>query len=265
MLESAIRQIQDLLKDKQTEDLTGELLLIRSHFEHVSFLHKEVEHVIRGINSGVPIPHILGYNIVCGAKIRLSSDVLNPGPETKTLAEKAIEYAKKLELPSVLDVCTGSGAIGISIAMNVCNSACIGTDISERAIEIAKKNAYENNVKMDFNVGDLFEPVSGRKFDIITANPPYVCSDAIESLPTFVKDFAPRIAIDGGKDGLFLHRKILENANIYLKPNGALFLECEDNQHVELTLLFERYCWRIEDQFVNRFGKVRGFKLAFCG
>ena len=264
-MQKNIKQIEDLLQTKQTEDPKGELLLINYHFENIGFSVGEVERIINGINAGIPVPHILGYNIICGAKIKINKDTLNPGPETKTLTEKVIEYSKKLETPYILDLCTGSGAIGISIAMNIHNSICIGTDISMKAINIARENAYANNVRIDFKLGDLFEPLNGIKFDVIIANPPYVCSNEIDNLPSFVKDFAPKIAIDGGQDGLLLHRRILKDANMYLKPKGVLFLECEDNQDSELNKLFKRYYWHINNEYINRFGKIRGFQLSFCG
>ena len=264
-MQGYIRQIQALLKTKNTEDSEGELLLIKYHLEHTNFSDEEVERIIIGINSEIPIPHIIGYNIICDAKININRDVLNPGPETRTLIEKAIEYIRRLEAPSVLDICSGSGVIGIAIALNIHNSVCIGVDISEKAIENSKKNACENNVNIDFRLGDLFGPVNDRMFDIITANPPYVCSNAIKSLPSYVKDFVPRIAIDGGEDGLLLHRRILERANIFLKPKGVLFLECEDEQDAELVRLFEQYSWHVDDRYINRFGKVRGFRLSLLG
>jgi release factor glutamine methyltransferase len=249
------------LSERKTEDPHGEVELIKCHLRDFSEPIKEVKRILTGIEKGIPVPFILGYTIVMSAKIGLNKHVLNPGPETKDLTEKVINYANLINKPTVLDVCTGSGAIAIAVAKSVSVAICSGTDISRLALETAHNNSLLNNVSVDFRCGDLFKPFYAQKFDIIVANPPYVKSLNIEKLPSFIRDFAPLTAIDGGCDGLKMHTRILDQAHDYLQKNGVLFLECEDNQETELFVLFQRYKWSIVESYQNSFGKIRGFCL----
>ena len=261
-MQGSLSRIKELLHEHGTEDPASELELVTRHLKGAGFSNEEVDRIILGINSNVPITRILGYNIVCGARININSDVISPGPETVTIAEKAIQLAKKAGKLKLLDMCTGSGAVATAIAKNVNGSNCVGVDISNKALEVARQNARENGVQVDYRLGDLFEPVAGELFDLIIANPPYVRTAEIEKLPYFVRDFAPSLAIDGGLDGLRLHERILKESRLFLEPTGFLILECEDNQDTELFDLFGHYKWTVAESYQNRLGKIRGFCLS---
>jgi len=178
-----------------------------------------------------PLDLILGYSYFYGHKVVVSSDVLLPRMETERVAEKAIEITNyKLQITNdvkVLDLCTGSGCIALSIA-KATSAHETATDISEAALEVAKKNLADTNVEVIKS--DLFEELQGRKFDIIISNPPYIASAAIDTLEPEVKDFQPRGALDGGVDGLDFYRRIIAAAPQYLNEGGVLVLEIGHDQ-----------------------------------
>ncbi|MFA5248231.1 MAG: HemK/PrmC family methyltransferase [Patescibacteria group bacterium] len=217
--------------------------------------------MLDGVSRNVPIPYIIGYTQICGLNISINRDVLNPGPETVTLIRKTSEYIIKNQASRVLDLCTGSGVVAIVLA-SMCKATTTATDISEKALAIAKLNAQDNGVKINFILGDLFEPVKGMKFDVITSNPPYVKSSALNLLPEFVRDFAPLTAIDGGADGLFFHRAIMMRAKNFLLSGGSLFIECEDDQDKDVEEIAINFNWEIKERFPNRHQKIRGFRLT---
>ncbi len=193
-----------------------------------------------------PLQYILGYTYFFDLKIKTRIGVLIPRPETELLVMEAIKEAKALdsERPHILDLCTGSGCIAIAIARALSSAAVYGIDISQEAIDLAITNAEINNVKnVIFLRGDLFEPLKNRdiKFDIITANPPYVRSDEIPFLEPEVRDWEPREALDGGKDGLNYYRRIFEELTEYIKPGGWLMLELGQGLYKELISLAKLY------------------------
>lgn len=259
---SSVERIRAILQEQNTEDPINEFELAVQHLRGVGFAEDEFNRIVQGIVSNTPITRVIGYNIVCGARIMLDEHVLSPGPETIEIVKATIAIAKNLKEPCVLDMCTGSGAIAIAVAKNVPGSRCVGVDVSKDALNVARKNARDNQTQVDFRQGDLFDPVTGDAFDLIIANPPYVRSGKISELPHFVRDFTPILAIDGGPDGLRLHERIIQNSRSFLRPGGFLILECEDDQDVELQDLFDRYKWTIAESYQNRLGKTRGFCLS---
>ncbi len=261
MRKAWLKQIQPLLKKTETEDLQGALALISFHLGHSRYKEKELESILDGIRRNIPIPYIIGYTLVCGLKIIINKDVLNPGPETVTLIEKAGEYINNHSLLRILDLCTGSGAIAVVLAKK-CNVDVVATDISTKVLAVAKLNAVENEVDINFLQGNLFAPVNGMVFGAIITNPPYVKSGAINQLPGFVRNFAPLTAINGGEDGLFFHKTILTQARDFLCLGGSLFTECEDNQDAEVEELAIKSGWKIGERFPNKQGKIRGFRLT---
>lgn len=156
----------------------------------------------------------------------VNEDVLIPRPDTEILVEEVIEITKRLIRPKILDLCTGSGAIAIAIAKYAQNAIVYASDISKNAIEVAKKNAKTNGVqdRIEFIESDLFESIPQTKFDIIVTNPPYIKKDEISKLDLEVQN-EPKIALDGGIDGLDFYRKISSKAYDYLKYNGYLCME----------------------------------------
>lgn len=191
-----------------------------------SYLNK-----INDIKNGMPIQYITNKQEFMKLNFYVDKNVLIPQPDTEILVEKAIEICNNHGNDiKILDLCTGSGAIGISIAKNIKNAKVYVTDIKNTVIDIAKQNVKQNNVdNIEFIVSDMFENIQEKDFDIIVSNPPYIETDVIKTLPTEVRN-EPIIALDGGKDGLKFYKIILSEYKKYLKKDGYLLLEIGYNQ-----------------------------------
>mgnify|MGYP002315006775 FL=1 len=186
---------------------------------------------INDIKNGMPIQYITNKQEFMKLNFYVDKNVLIPQPDTEILVEKAIEICNNHGNDiKILDLCTGSGAIGISIAKNIKNAKVYATDIKNTVIDIAKQNAKQNNVdNIEFIVSDMFKNIQEKDFDIIVSNPPYIETDVIKTLPTEVRN-EPIIALDGGKDGLKFYKIILSEYKKYLKKDGYLLLEIGYNQ-----------------------------------
>ena len=201
----------------------------------------------------IPLQHITGVQEFMGHMFKVSPDVLIPRQDTETLvteAAKVIQETPREKLSfleklkggkewDVLDLCCGSGAIGISLAKISSHVKVLGTDISEKALAVAEENAKNLRVKMKFAKGDMFAPAAGRKFDMIVSNPPYIRTRMISILQEEVKDHEPLQALDGGKDGLDFYRIIVKEAANYLKPEGFLLLEIGHDQGEDLRKMLK--------------------------
>ena len=228
--------------------ILAEYILNFNRQEIIANLDKEVKEEQRvryylaliEIIQGMPIQYITNKQEFMKLDFYVDENVLIPQPDTEILVEKAIEEAKKIENVEILDMCTGSGCIGISIAKNIENAKVTLVDISENAIEIAKKNALRNKVEsqLTFIQSNMFEKVE-KKFDIIVSNPPYIKTDVILKLDKQVQN-EPHIALDGGKDGLKFYKIIIEEAEKYLKENGKLILEIGYDQKEEVENLIKQ-------------------------
>lgn len=187
----------------------------------------------------IPIAYIFGKTEFYGLPIIVDENVLIPRLDTEILVEKIIEEIKNCsERVEILDIGTGSGAIAITLAKNT-NTKVTAVDISSKALKIAKQNAIQNNVEVEFIESDLFENLIDRKFDIIVSNPPYIESDVIGELEPEVKDYEPILALDGGKDGLEIYRRIVNDAGEHLNKNGKLFFEIGYNQGESVARLMQ--------------------------
>lgn len=183
------------------------------------------------IKKGTPLQHITHTQEFMKLNFFVNEDVLIPRPDTECLVEEVIKVAKKTKAKKILDLCTGSGAIAISLAKYIENSQIVASDISDKALKIAIKNAKINEVENQiyFLRSDLFQKVPKEKFDIIVSNPPYVKRQDVKKLAKDVQK-EPIQALDGGWDGLDFYRKIVTNASDYLKYKGYLFFEIGYNQ-----------------------------------
>ena len=189
-----------------------------------------------------PIAYIVGNREFMGLDFYVQEGVLIPRPDTEVLVEEVIELAKDKGQIEILDIGTGSGAITVSLAKYLENAKLTSVDISEIALEIAKKNAISNNVedRINFVKSDLFSSLNkNQKFDIIVSNPPYIKREVIDTLDKQVKDFEPYNALEGGIDGLDFYRAITTQAKDYLKEGGVLAYEVGHDQSEDVSKLME--------------------------
>jgi release factor glutamine methyltransferase len=181
--------------------------------------------------SGRPVQYIMGTVEFFGLQFKVDERVLIPRPETETLVEVVMEQLANKENPKIIDLGTGSGAIAISLAKSLKSPFIYATDVSKEALKVAKENALRNKVEsqIEFFCGDLFEPLKNKnlkgQIDCVVSNPPYVSKEEFENLPKEVKDYEPVIALESEKDGLFFHKKIIEDSLDFLKKGGLLALE----------------------------------------
>ena len=157
-----------------------------------------------------------------GYPIFVDRNVLIPRPETELLVEKILN--ENLEARKILEIGTGSGAIAIAIAKNLFQAKITATDISEKVLQVAEKNAIENKVEINFINSNLFENISG-KYDLIVSNPPYISKTEYEKLPSEIQKFEPKKALIADENGLFFYKKILAKAKDYLTKNGKIYFE----------------------------------------
>ena len=201
------------------------------------FLHQEEEadaekeskfrQMIEKRGRRIPLEYILGYTEFMGLRFEVDSHVLIPRQDTECLVEQVLPFCRGKK---VLDLCTGSGCIGISLAVLGKPAGVVLADVSREALEVAEKNAENHGVKAVFCQGDLFENVPADLFDVIVSNPPYIPSKVIETLMPEVRDHEPIKALDGKEDGLYFYRRITEESVAYLKPGGYLLYEIGHDQ-----------------------------------
>ena len=186
----------------------------------------------------IPLQHITGEQEFMGLSFRVNDQVLIPRQDTETLVEEALKYA----MPGmrVLDLCTGSGCILISLLHFCPGLTGVGSDISTEALKMARTNGQRLHVeeRAQWLCGDLFEKVTGA-FDLIISNPPYIRSAEIEELQEEVRLYDPRIALDGAEDGLLFYRRIIEESKSYLKNGGRLLFEIGCDQGRDVAELLE--------------------------
>jgi release factor glutamine methyltransferase len=190
-----------------------------------------------------PVAYLLGEREFYGRPFRVDARVLVPRPETETLVEVALARSALRSMSMrALDVCTGSGCVAITLARQRPTSFVRGVDISNGAVAVARDNAQRLGAyNVAFIVSDLFASLDARlRFDLITANPPYVPTAEVATLDSDVRDFEPRVAIDGGDDGLVLVRRIVSEAPARLAQAGTLAVEVHAGQAPDVVELFRR-------------------------
>lgn len=184
---------------------------------------------------GKPLSYVLGNADFYGYEIKVDERVLIPRPETEELVSEVLKVVKNTD--KVLDLCTGSGAIALVINKKS-GASVTATDISEAALEVAKENFKQFDAAVETRLIDLYGDLS-EKFDIIVSNPPYIKTEEIDTLDKEVKDYEPRIALDGGEDGLDFYRRICEGAKQRLNEHGKLFLEAGYGEAEEINKMLE--------------------------
>lgn len=254
-IKDALNKAIDLLKKSNIENAIQISKIVLANFlkrnkeyilmnENEILLDEVYNKYIEGIDkisNGIPMQYITNVQEFMGMDFFVDENVLIPQPDTEILVEEVLSIIGKKENLCILDICTGSGAIAVSIAKNTNNCIVYAVDISKNAIEVAKKNAIKNGVneKITFVNSNMFEKVdSNKKFDIIVSNPPYIETKTLSTLDIQVQN-EPKIALDGGIDGLDFYRDILKNSKKYLKENGIIAMEIGYNQRKSVTDLFK--------------------------
>ena len=197
--------------------------------------------------AGEPVAYLLGVREFYGRLFRVDKRVLVPRPDTETLVEAALARTRHVSLSArMLDLCTGSGCVAISLARERLTTRVLGVDISEGALVVARENALRlGAVNAGFLRADLFSATpAGSRFELITANPPYIPDAEIAELPPDVRDYEPRLALAAGPDGLDLVRRIVAGAPARLVDGGVLAMEVGAGQAPAVVEIFERAGFR---------------------
>jgi release factor glutamine methyltransferase len=189
-----------------------------------------------------PVAYLVGFREFFGLDFEVQPGVFIPRPDTETLVITALDIASEIETPRILDVCTGSACIPVSIAANCQASRLTAVELDPQVFEVASRNIqrHEMESRIELLQGDLLAPLSAdAKFDVITSNPPYITDSEMESLPPDVRNHEPHLALQAGPDGLDVVRRLIPDANQFLVDGGALLLEIAAEQAEAVVALFE--------------------------
>ena len=203
----------------------------------------------------VPLQHIIGHTGFMGLDFKVSRDVLIPRQDTETLVETVLEREKDPAI-SILDLCTGSGCIAVSLKKLGGYSQVAASDLSDKAIGLAMRNASINDAEIRLIKSDLFKDIEG-SFDVIVSNPPYIPTEEIETLSPEVRDHDPRMALDGGEDGLDIYRRIVSECGDVLNAGGRLYMEIGFDQAAAVGGLMEKAGFRDIEVVKDLAGKDR--------
>ena len=255
-----------ILKEDFNEKIKVKLLLsnilkVEKEYLNIYFdkeIDKEIENEFLSklelLKEGKPVQYLINKQSFYGFEFFVNESVLIPQPDTEILVEEVINYIEKIYKESnkcvkVLDLCTGSGIIGICLKKKLKEKVNVyASDISKDALKVAKTNAKNLDVDINFMHSDLFENLSGNKFDIIVSNPPYIKTEVIKELSKEVQN-EPFIALDGKEDGLYFYRKIIINSKEFLENSGKIFFEIGYDQSKEVEELFK------ENNYTNIYTK----------
>ena len=244
-----------LLEEKNFKDAKSDILLLiyeifdfdfskwtmykYDEIEDISKLDTLNEYVKKRLGH-MPIQYILNKAYFCGLPLYVNENVLIPRFDTEVLVEEVLKISKKDRSKRILDICTGSGAIAIALKKLGGFERVDALDISDKALEVAKRNANELDSDINFLKSDMFSSLTcENKYDIIVSNPPYIQSDVVDTLESEVKDFEPRLALDGDADGMKFYKIIAKNYENYLADNGVLALEIGYDEADDIRALFE--------------------------
>lgn len=194
------------------------------------------------IKDDTPLSHLVGFEYFYDRKFKVTSDVLSPRMETEELVYKVIDYIRKNNLTNIkiLDLCTGSGIIGITLKKELeeFDVKILASDISSRALTVAKENASSLEVDISFVESDLFSNIQD-KFDIIVSNPPYIANDDKKTIKENVLNYDPHLALFADEEGMYFYRNIIEKSRPYLNEKGIMFFEIGYDQKEKIITLGE--------------------------
>ncbi len=235
--------------------------------EHVTILRE----LVRRRGEREPLQHLLGTVNFLGLELAVTRDVLIPRPETEQLVELAAKNLAaqnpgQVRTTRVLDFGTGSGCVAVAFAKQFPGAEIHASDLSEAALRVARENAARHGVtdRVQFHLGDGFAAVpAGMRFDLLVSNPPYIPCGEIAALQPEVREHDPRLALDGGMDGLDFYRRFVAEAPAFLDPDARLIAEFGDGQETALAGLFAAPGWSMEAIEKDLSGRAR-FMVARC-
>ena len=225
-------------------------------------LEKRVRDLTARHLAGEPVAYLIGEWEFFGLPLDISSDVLIPRPDTEVLAQEAIDYLKTLtgEI-RVLDLCAGSGCIGLAVASQVANTRVVLGEYSDAALKICRQNIRRNGLSgkvVPIQMDALQKPDRALgEYHCIISNPPYIPRADIDGLDTSVKDYEPHLALDGGEDGLDIYRRIAEQAQTHIRAGGSLLMEVGEGEAADVAKLFPQKSMIAKDfNGVDRYVKI---------
>jgi release factor glutamine methyltransferase len=221
--------------------------------------------LIRQRGNRTPLQHLVGSTSFCGWDLRVGPDVLIPRPETEQLVERALEFLQRRtgrgERPwTVLDFGTGSGCIAVALAKGSSATRVVGCDVAAAALRVAAGNVAAHGLtdRVSLVLSDKFSALQpGERFDLIVSNPPYIPTPLIAQLDPEVRDHDPRLALDGGTDGLAFYRVLAADAPAFLRSEGRMLLELGDGQAGEVRAVLEGQKWVVEAEDADYSGRIR--------
>jgi release factor glutamine methyltransferase len=210
-----------------------------------------------------PVAYIVGSVDFFGCRIEVSANVLIPRPETEILVDMAVQTigARPAEGQTLWDLCTGSGCIGLGIKRTCPQLNVVLSDICPAAIAAARRNAVNNDLQIEYRIGDLLSPFSGEKADFVICNPPYISSGEWQKLDAGVRDFEPCKALRAGESGLEFYRRLSAELPVFLNPKAQVFLEIGYQQGSEVKKIFSHSAWRRLELLKDWAGHDRFFLL----
>lgn len=253
-IKTILRDTFDIDYNKFVMDMDNEFETDKSlEYEFISRIEKRKKHI--------PLQYIINKQNFYGLDLYVNESVLIPRYDTENIVDCIVKDFEGSKDISVLDLCTGSGCIAISLKKNGFKKV-FALDISDKALEVAKHNAYIHNADITFIKSDLYKELPNDiRFDLIVSNPPYIRTGEIEKLDDEVKDFEPKLALDGGKDGLDFYKKILNLSKDFINKNGSLYFEIGYDQAKDVVDLAKKEGYYNIKIIKDLSGKDRGISM----
>ena len=253
-IKTILRDTFDIDYNKFVMDMDNEFEADKSlEYEFISRIEKRKKHI--------PLQYIINKQNFYGLDLYVNESVLIPRYDTENIVDCIVKDFEGSKDISVLDLCTGSGCIAISLKKHGFEKV-FALDISDKALEVAKHNAYIHNADITFIKSDLYKELPNDiRFDLIVSNPPYIRTGEIEKLDDEVKDFEPKLALDGGKDGLDFYKKILNLSKDFINKNGSLYFEIGYDQVKDVVDLAKKEGYYNIKIIKDLSGKDRGISM----
>ncbi|MCG7343898.1 peptide chain release factor N(5)-glutamine methyltransferase [Sporosarcina sp. ACRSL] len=253
----AAQLLMEHVTEKSSAALLADLREPLTTEQQTAFWNKTEE-----LLTGKPVQHIIGTEQFYGLSFEVNEHVLIPRPETEELVFGALEHSRKFPTFRVADIGTGSGAIAIAFKKERPDALVTATDISEAALDVAKRNAKRNGVDIDFRQGNMTEPIEGEKWDVVLSNPPYIAWEESKEMSTTVLDFEPHSALFADDDGLFFYKQLAKKLPLLMSEQSLIGVEIGYLQGPEVSELFQK---AFPDARVSIMKDVNGKdRMIFC-